>query len=192
MVTDLVGHTVHLHTIGDAAMYALMQMHDTLVLREIKKARGIVSDHTGDGFIVGFASVRNALNCAAQIQRVVAELDAMAWGVRVHVRIGLHAGEPLVLRKRLLGLCVNTTFRVCDASQASCVLATRTVFDLAAGLGFPFVSRGSRRLKSLPERFALYEFLWRESPAVAVRHTRSAYGERLTSSFVKPPIGAGA
>lgn len=47
-VADLVGHAAHLHTIGDAAMHALIEMHDTLVLREIKMARGIAPDHTGD------------------------------------------------------------------------------------------------------------------------------------------------
>jgi class 3 adenylate cyclase len=57
--------------------------------------------HTGDGIMAAFAQVSNAVNAAADIQRLFSAYNAEA-SERLSVRIGIHAGEPVAEHNDLL------------------------------------------------------------------------------------------
>jgi class 3 adenylate cyclase len=162
MVTDVVGSTALMQTLGDERARALLHRHDTLLRASIARHRGIGVNHTGDGFVAGFTAVRVALDCALDIQRTLAQ-PASEPHAPLQIRIALHAGDVLFERGRLFGLSVNTTFRVCARAAANSIHATDRFVELADGYGQAFGRRKYLKLKGLRARVAIHELVQRQS-----------------------------
>src|SRR5260370_322725 len=77
-----------------------------------------------DSFFVAFARVKAAAAAAAHAQRTLA---AHEWprDVVVGVRMGLHAGEPLLAEERYVGLGVHRAARICAVAHGGQVLLSQ-------------------------------------------------------------------
>src|SRR6202008_3528994 len=65
-----------------------------LVDPKIKEHRGRTVKNTGDGFLADFASVVDAVRCAVDLQRGMAERNAsVAGSERIEFRIGINLGD---------------------------------------------------------------------------------------------------
>ena len=78
------------------------------------------------------------------------------------MRIGLHAGEPLVEEDRLFGIAVIGASRICDRAEAGQILISEAVRELAAGSDAAFIDRGRAELKGFAEPFHLHEVRWND------------------------------
>ena len=67
----------------------------------------------------------------------------------MHVRIGLHAGEPVVEGGDLFGTAVQMAARLCDAAEAGTILVSRELHD-SAGVRGEASPLGPIALKGLP------------------------------------------
>src|SRR5215468_5960174 len=68
-----------------------------LVNPKVAEHRGRIVKTTGDGFLVEFASVLDAVRCAAEIQRAMVERDTkLPEDRRVKFRIGINLGDVIV------------------------------------------------------------------------------------------------
>src|SRR6185295_14292466 len=113
-----------------------------------------------------FCSVRKALTCATEIQAALTAIRCEQLEHPLVARIGLHAGEPLPEDGRLFGICVNTAFRICDATPAGSVLVSDVVRQLAGGHKFRWAERGEVGLQGPRSRVRLHELIWREERMV--------------------------
>jgi class 3 adenylate cyclase len=119
-------------------------------------------DRAGDGFLISFASVSQAVACAVAIQQALHEHNAKdPRAVDIEVRIGLGAGEPIVEGEALFGSTVNQTARICATANAGQILAARVVKELCTGKAFSFTRHGEVSLKGFPEPVELHEVGWR-------------------------------
>ncbi len=158
LFTDVEGSTSLTTRLGDAQARAVLREHERVVRDALQAHGGEEVKTLGDGFMASFGSARQALACAAAIQRDVANGgDATA----VRVRIGLNAGEPIAEDADLFGTAVIIASRLADAASGGEILVANVVRELAAGKGFLFADRGEVTLHGLAEPVHVYALEWR-------------------------------
>ena len=94
MVADIVGYSRLAGADEDRILARLRTLRSDLIDPTIAVHHGRVVKRTGDGAIVEFRSVVDAVNCAIEIQRAMVERNAeVAPGKRIEYRIGIHLGD---------------------------------------------------------------------------------------------------
>ena len=155
MMTDIEGSTGLLARTGDAYGDLLDRVRD-VHRSATAAARGHVVEARADEFFAVFRSPRGALDAALGVQRDLAALE----GEPVRVRIGLHAGYPTRRAANYVGMAVHTVARVSDAAHGGQVLVsddTRTALEGMVPDGVGFRSRGTHRLRGIPEPVRLHQ-----------------------------------
>lgn len=127
LVTDLVGFSSLVTTLGDYAGQKLIQTHNSILRACLRQHGGREVTHTGDGIIASFHDPAAAASCAMHIQSCLQAQRARSPEGRLRARIGLHSGRPLPEEGRLFGSCVNYAVRVCSKAQADEVLVSECV-----------------------------------------------------------------
>jgi len=131
MFTDIVGSTALVEAIGDEEWHDLLHWHDAALRHCFAENAGEEVDHTGDGFFVAFPDARAALECAASIQRRLAE-HRRDHGFAPKVRIGLHAAEATRVGDDYEGAGVHAAARIGALAQGAEILAS---LETVQGLG---------------------------------------------------------
>jgi class 3 adenylate cyclase/pimeloyl-ACP methyl ester carboxylesterase len=147
--TDIVGATQRAGELGDQRWRDLLDRHDTLVRREIKRFGGSERNRAGDGFLATFVSPSAAIAFADDIVDAVRVLG-------IEVRVGIHAGEIEIRGDDVAGLSVHIGARVSALAEPSEVLVSSTVRDIVAGSRRNFAQRGEYELKGVPDSWRLY------------------------------------
>src|SRR5712692_7136940 len=179
LFTDVEGSTDLRTSRGDETAHALLQRQGEFVRAQIGEHGGHEVKTMGDGFMVAFASARAAVDCAVGIQRCLDEDNrSHAMEDYVRVRVGLHTGEVIRQDGDLFGEAVNAAARIMAKATGGQILVSETVkVVLGHGRDTDLVDRGRYRMKGFPERWRLYEVLWRTEEAAAV-HVAPVLSER--------------
>jgi class 3 adenylate cyclase len=106
LFTDIEGSTRLLHELGDAYAETLAE-HRRVLRNAFARHGGVEVDTQGDAFFVAFARASDALAAAREVQ---AELRGP-----IHVRMGVHTGEPLVTDEGYVGIDVHRAARIAAA-----------------------------------------------------------------------------
>ena len=117
LFTDIVGSTTLAGALGDAAWERLLGWHDETLRAHFAKSGGEVVKSTGDGFFAAFRGAREALDCAAAIQRALEE-HRRSSGFAPPVRMGLHTAEAVQRGSDYSGVGVHVAARVADLAGA--------------------------------------------------------------------------
>ncbi|MEX2457634.1 MAG: adenylate/guanylate cyclase domain-containing protein, partial [Actinomycetota bacterium] len=116
----------------------------------------------GDGFMLAFASAREALHCAIGIQRALAARDPGA-GPELRVRVGLHTGEAIKEADDFFGKAVILAARIAAEARGSEILASSLVRELVEHTGeFSFEDPTDTELKGLAGMYRLSAVRWRD------------------------------
>jgi WD40 repeat protein/class 3 adenylate cyclase len=128
LFTDIQGSTRMLDKLGDHYATSLADHHHIL-RAAIQKWKGTEMDTQGDAFFVTFTRALDAIQCAAEAQRALAN---HTWPLDqpVRVRMGLHTGEPLFASTGYVGMDVHRAARIGDAGHGGQVLLSQTTRDL--------------------------------------------------------------
>ncbi len=163
MFTDVVGSTELRTRLGDATAQAILEVHAGLVRREITSHGGVEVKALGDGFMVVFASVRDALTAAVEIQRATRRRSLAMPAESLAMRIGLSAGELMREGEDMHGQAANAAARIAARAEGGEILVADVVRQLAgAAPDLVFHERGRFSLKGFPERFRLFSVEWEE------------------------------
>src|SRR5215467_956780 len=94
LAADVAGYSRLMGADEEGTLNRIKAMRAEVIDPAIAAHRGRLVKTTGDGFLVEFASVVNALRCAVEIQREIADQrsDASA-DRRIELRIGVHQGD---------------------------------------------------------------------------------------------------
>jgi class 3 adenylate cyclase len=147
--TDIVGSTQRAAALGDDHWRDLLDSHDNLVRRELRRFGGREVNTAGDGFVATFSSPSVALDCAEQIVGAVGTLG-------IDVRVGIHAGEVEVRGQDIAGMAVHIGARIAALGGASEVLVSSTVREIVTGSHRTFTDRGEHQLKGVPGTWCVY------------------------------------
>jgi class 3 adenylate cyclase len=147
--TDIVSSTERAATLGDDRWRDLLDSHDNLVRRELRRFGGREVNTAGDGFVATFISPSVALDCAKEVVEAVRALG-------IEVRVGIHAGEVEVRGQDIAGMAVHIGARVAALAGPSEVLVSSTVREIVTGSHRTFTDRGEHELKGVPGRWCVY------------------------------------
>jgi len=87
----------------EGTLAQLKALRKTLFDPKITDHRGRIVKNTGDGALVEFASVVDAVRCADEIQRSMAEQNTdVPQGKRIEFRIGIHVGDIIITTTSLV------------------------------------------------------------------------------------------
>jgi class 3 adenylate cyclase len=145
LFTDIQGSTQLFERLGEAEAHALLRRHFALLRAAIVDCGGHEVKSLGDGLMVVFGAVRDAVGCAAAMQAAVSQEDEA-----LGLRIGIHAGEPLLEAGDYFGSPVIVARRLCDSAGPGQTLVSELVAQLVAERKFD--SLGELALKGLSKR----------------------------------------
>jgi len=160
LFSDIEGSTRLVKTLRERYAQVLAD-HRRLVRAAIARQAGHEIDTQGDAFFVAFASAKQAILCALEVQRALAGHDWPS-GTSVRVRMGIHTGQAIPVEGAYTGLAVHRAARICAAARGGQVLlsqATQTLIEdeEEEELGFTLTELGERRLKDLDRPVRLFE-----------------------------------
>src|SRR5438128_1478442 len=113
LAADVAGYSRLMEADEDNTLTALRLWRHDIAEPRIKAYRGRVIKSTGDGFLVEFASVVDAVRCAVEMQRDLAERNKEgAAGRRIEFRIGINLGDIIVDDQDIFGDGVNVATRL--------------------------------------------------------------------------------
>jgi class 3 adenylate cyclase/DNA-binding CsgD family transcriptional regulator len=194
LFTDLVGSTEVLDRLGDDAAEELRRTHFSLLRGAVADADGTEVKSLGDGLMVTFASPVQAVSCAVEMQRAIAEHNRAEPGHTLQVRVGLHVGDPVRADDDVHGTAVVVAKRLCDRADGGQILASDLVAGLVGKRGeFRFRSAGRLKLKGLSEATPAVTVEWRDSQpsseAPASPRARSLPGNDASLVSGRPLVG---
>jgi putative ABC transport system ATP-binding protein len=160
MFSDIVGFTAMMERLGETRVQEMLRAHCAIVREEVAAHGGFEVKAQGDGFMIGFRSVRPALGCAVAIQRAMAAYgDDAADSPRL--RIGLHTGEATKESDDFFGRSVIVAARIAAAAGAGEILVSSVVRELVACAdGFVFDDGREVALKGLNGIRRVYGVDW--------------------------------
>ena len=197
LFTDIEGSTRLVKALRERYPRVLAE-HRRLVRAAIAGQGGREVDSQGDAFFVAFASAKQAVLCALEIQRALAGHEWPA-GAPVRVRIGVHTGNAIPVEGVYTGLAVHRAARICSAARGGQVLvsqATQTIIDdEEEEPGFRLIDLGERTLKDLDRPVRLFQLAapGLDTPAVlgaGHRADKTAHDVLATSDTAAPGASA--
>ncbi|MFN8507249.1 MAG: adenylate/guanylate cyclase domain-containing protein [Dehalococcoidia bacterium] len=160
MFTDLEKSTNMVTELGEREAYQVLKLHNQVLREQFQAYRGHEAKRIGDGFLVLFASVRDALNCAVSIQR---QLLATHSPEPIRVRVGIHIGEVLWDENDIFGSAVNFAARVSAQAEGGEVLISALLREVIAPSGeFGFDEARTVPLKGFKGEHSLTPLRWRD------------------------------
>src|SRR5229473_5984933 len=93
LAADVAGYSRLIEADEEGTLHRLKALRDEVIDPKIAAHHGRIVKTTGDGLLVEFASVVDALRCAAEVQAAMAESNApMPADNRIELRIGINLG----------------------------------------------------------------------------------------------------
>jgi len=128
LFTDIEGSTRLLQRLGARYGDVLAESRQLLQVA-FQRWNGVVVDTQGDAFFVAFTRANDAVSAAVDAQRTLFSTVFLE-DVTVHIRMGIHTGEPEVAGEGYIGMDVHKAARIMSAAHGGQVLLSQTTRDL--------------------------------------------------------------
>jgi adenylate cyclase len=129
-----------------------------LVEPKIKEHRGRIVKNTGDGLLAEFASVVDAVRCAAEWQRAMIDREVgKSEDRRIRFRIGINLGDVIVDSDDIFGDGVNVAARLEALAEPGGICISRGVREqIRDKLTYPFEDLGEQSVKNIARPVRAY------------------------------------
>jgi adenylate cyclase len=167
LAADVAGYSRLIGADEEGTLDRLKALRAELIDPNIAEHRGRIVKTTGDGLLVEFASVVDALRCAVEVQRSMTARNAGVPEDRcIDFRIGIHQGDIVVEDGDIFGDGVNVAARLEGLAAAGGICVSARVQEDAAGrLDLAFEDVGEQRLKNIARRVRVYRVSIADTPA---------------------------
>src|SRR5262245_25748279 len=158
LAADVAGYS-RLTGVDAAGTHVQLQAHlRALADPKVAGHRGRVVKNTGDGMLSEFSSGVDAVRCALDVQRGMAERNA---GVpdekRIEFRIGINVGDIIIDRGDIFGDGVNLAARLEGVAEPGGIcVAGRVLEDVQGKLDIAFEDAGEQQLKNIARPVRVY------------------------------------
>jgi len=181
LAADVVGYS-RLMGADEEGTHERFKAHLTEVVDpKIREQRGRIVKTTGDGVLAEFASVVDAVRCAGEIQRAMADRDLdLAEESRLRFRIGVNLGDVIADGDDIYGDGVNIAVRLEALAAPGAVCVSGTVRDhVGDRLPYAFEDMGEQSVKNIARPVRVYA--WRPESAAGLSTTS------VSSATSSPP-----
>jgi TolB-like protein/class 3 adenylate cyclase len=151
LAADVAGYSRLIEADEQGTLGRLKALRAEVIDLKIADHRGRIVKTTGDGLLVEFSSVVDALGCAAEVQAAMAASNApLPPGHRIDYRIGIHQGDIVVEDGDICGDGVNVAARLEGLAEPGRIcVSTRVQEDAAGRLDLAFEDIGKQSLKNI-------------------------------------------
>ena len=136
-------------------------------------------DATGDNLLAEFASVVDAVTCAATIQQMLAERNAeLPEKRKMQFRIGVNLGDVVEEGNRIYGDGVNIAARLESLADEGGICISGTAYDqIKSKLPFRYDYQGEQTVKNIKEPVRIYR-VKREADATGKKNNGRKTGSK--------------
>jgi len=158
LAADVAGYSRLMGVDEEGTLSALKELRRDLADPKIKEHRGRIVKTTGDGLLVEFASVVDAVRCAVEVQYEMAERNVgMPEERRIQFRIGINLGDIIKDGRDIHGDGVNIAARLEALAEPGGICVNRVVRDQVRDkLDFAFEDAGEQRVKNIARPLRVY------------------------------------
>jgi TolB-like protein/class 3 adenylate cyclase len=159
LAADVVGYS-RLMEVDEAATLAVLKSHrEELIDPGIAKHRGRIVKLMGDGALVEFASVVDAVACAIAIQEAMAARnEGLPEDRRIVFRIGVHLGDVMVEGDDLYGDGVNVAARLEGLAEPGGICISQQALDqVETKLDLAYEDLGEQQVKNIARPVHAYQ-----------------------------------
>jgi adenylate cyclase len=169
LAADVAGYSRLMEADEEGTLAALRAIRRELGDPKIAEHRGRIVKTTGDGMLVEFQSVVDAVRCAVELQRQMVERNAaVPEGKRIEFRIGIHQGDIIVEDGDIFGDGVNLAARLEGlADPGGICVSGRVHADVAGKLDVGFEDLGEQRVKNISRPVRVFRAQFRTPTATA-------------------------
>jgi TolB-like protein/class 3 adenylate cyclase/Tfp pilus assembly protein PilF len=173
MFTDMVGYSA-LSQRNEALALELLEEHRCVLRPLFPKYQGTEIKTTGDGFLVEFASALDAVRCAVEIQKALAERNQAQPAERqVRIRIGIHLGDLVRKQGDVYGDGVNIAARIEPLAEPGGICISNSVRDqIENKVEYALVRLSKPELKNIQTSVQVYRLVLDGSRPPAPSHPR--------------------
>jgi adenylate cyclase len=153
LVADVVGYSRLTSADEEGTHVRLIACRREIIEPAIRKHRGRIVKKTGDGVLVEFGSVVDAVRCAVEVQRLMLARNAtVPTSRRVEWRVGVNLGDVIVAPDDIYGHGVNLAARLEGLAPPGGVCISAEAWRHVRGaIAAEFIDLGEHRLKNIPE-----------------------------------------
>jgi len=158
LAADVAGYSRLLGADEGGTLKRLGAIRAELTDPKIAEHHGRIVKTMGDGLLVEFGSVVDALRCASEVQSAMAERNAaITAGDRIEFRIGINVGDIVVEHDDIFGDGVNVAARLEGLAEPGGICVSARVQEDAAGkLDLAFEDIGQQQLKNIARSVHVY------------------------------------
>ena len=166
LAADVAGYSRLMGADEEGTLERLKTMRAEVTDPKITEHHGRIVKTTGDGLLVEFASVVDAMRCATEWQRSMAERNAAEPGDnRIEWRIGVNLGDIIIDDDDIHGDGVNIAARLEAMAEPGGICISRTVLTQTRGkLDFPIEDLGDQALKNIAQPVHVFQVLAERKP----------------------------
>jgi adenylate cyclase len=161
LAADVAGYSRLMGADEEGTLAALKAIRRELSDPKVKEHRGRIVKTTGDGLLIEFSSVVDAVRCAVEVQRAMAERST---GVpeekRIEFRIGINLGDIILDDDDIYGDGVNIAARLEALAEPGGICVSRVVYDQVRDkLDLAFENLGEQQVKNIARLVHVYRVL---------------------------------
>jgi adenylate cyclase len=155
LAADVVGYSRLVGIDEEGTLAALKALRRSLIDPKVTEHRGRIVKNTGDGALVEFASAVDAVRCAGEIQREMAnrKLDVPE-DRRIEFRIGINIGDIVIEEGDIFGDGVNIVESI--AAKGSVCISEDVYRQVRGKLDATFEDIGEQKLKNIVQPVRAY------------------------------------
>jgi len=159
-----------------------------VIERRVTARNGRVVKVMGDGLLIEFPSAIDAVGCALEIQKAMAEREADTDADRrIAFRIGINLGDIVIDGDDIFGDGVNQAARIQEIAAPGGVCISATVHEQIKGkIDQAFRDLGHRKLKNITEPVRIFSF-----EPVASEERETPIGWPFLTASRRKPVAAG-
>ena len=167
LAADVAGYSRLMGADEEGTLERLKALRHDLLDPKIAEHHGRIVKTTGDGMLVEFASVVDAVRCAVEVQQAMPERNkGVAADNRIELRIGINLGDVIVEGDDLYGDGVNIAARIEALAEPGGVFVANTVHDhMRDRLPFVFEDLGEQQVKNIARPVRAYRVRDAKTPS---------------------------
>ena len=187
---DVVGYSRLMGVDETGTLVNLRAHRAELIDPLIAKHDGRIVKTMGDGLLLEFPSIVNAIQCSLEVQRGVAERnEGVDEDRHITFRIGVNLGDIIIEGEDIFGDGVNIAARLQEIAEPGGVCVAGVVYEQISGrTDQKFDDLGYRKLKNITQPIRIYHVRFTEAPSDGETHTGWPY---MTGTKERQPVASG-
>ena len=161
MATDVVGYSRLIRVDEEGTIAALQALRTDLIDPNLGKHNGRIVKTMGDGMLVEFASVVDAVRAAVETQQAVAEHNSnIPEDARIEFRVGINLGDVIIDGDDIQGDGVNVAARLEGLAEPGGICISGSVHEQVRDrLDLPFEDLGEKEVKNIARPVRVWQWL---------------------------------